>query len=306
MVVLVVGDANADLSARLARFPHEGDDSPLAGLDWQSGGSAVNVATALARLGGRARLAARVGVDPAAEVALAAARGAGVSLELVQRDPSLATGLCFAAVSPGGERTFFSYRGANVALADIDVEAAFRDVGWLHLGGHALLEGPQRATTLALVSEAERRAIGVSVDLCLPLVRAAPAEVRAIAARAKVVFSNEQESEAAEVAGVALGATGVLVEKLGARGARVCASGHKASVPAFTVEARDTTACGDAFVAGFLLATTRGALPERAAVIGNAAGALTATRAGAAPSLPSREEVRRLLSERGASEACAF
>ena len=133
MVVLVVGDANADLSARLARFPHEGDDSPLAGLDWQSGGSAVNVATALARLGRRARLAARVGVDPAAEVALAAAHGAGVALELVQRDPSLATGLCFAAVSPGGERTFFSYRGANVALADLDAEAAFRDVGWLHL-----------------------------------------------------------------------------------------------------------------------------------------------------------------------------
>jgi ribokinase len=303
MLVLVVGDANADLCARLARFPHEGDDSPLAGLDWQSGGSAVNVATALARLGGRARLAVRVGADPAAEVALAAPRGAGVSLELVQRDPSLATGLCFAAVSPGGERTFFSYRGANVALAGVDVQAALRDAGWLHLGGHALLEGPQRSTALALVDEAERRAVPLSVDLCLPLLRAAPAEARAIVARAGVVFSNERESEAARAAGVALDAARVLVEKLGARGARVCGPGGAAIVPAFAVEARDTTACGDAFVAGFLLATTRGAPPDRAAVVGNATGALTATRPGAAAALPSRDEVRGLLTERGAGEA---
>ncbi|HEU4412961.1 MAG TPA: carbohydrate kinase family protein [Polyangiaceae bacterium] len=303
MFVLVVGDANADLCARLARFPREGDDSPLAGLDWQSGGSALNVATALARLGGRARLAARVGVDPAAEVALDAPRRAGVALELVQRDPSLATGLCFAAVSPGGERTFFSYRGANVALAGVDAPAAFRDAAWLHLGAHALIEGPQRATALALIDEAERRALGVSVDLCLPLVRGAPAEARAIVARAAVAFANERESEAAEAAGVALGAARVLVEKLGARGARVCRSGQGVGVPAFAVEARDTTACGDAFVAGFLLATVRGALPEHAAVVGNAAGALTATRPGAAPALPSRDEVRGLLVERGASEA---
>jgi sugar/nucleoside kinase (ribokinase family) len=300
MIFLVVGDANADLSARLARFPHEGDDVPLAGLDWQSGGSGVNVATAIARLGGGARLAARVGVDPAAEVALAAARAAGVELDLVQRDRALATGLCFAAVSPGGERTFFSYRGANVALAAIDAGAAFRETGWLHLGGHALLEGPQRATALALVDEAKQTGVFVSVDLCLPLVRAAPAEVRAIVARADVVFSNEQESEAAEAAGIALGAASTLVEKLGDRGARVRLPGRTVSVPAFAVEARDTTACGDAFVAGFLLATLRGGSPERAALIGSAAGALTATRPGAASALPSHDEVRALLFEQRA------
>ncbi|HEU4532810.1 MAG TPA: carbohydrate kinase family protein [Polyangiaceae bacterium] len=303
MLVLVVGDANADLSARLDHFPREGDDGLLAGLAWQSGGAGVNVATALGRLGGRARLAARVGLDPAAEAALAAARGAGVALGLVQRDPTLATGLCFAAVSPGGERTLFSYRGANAALADLDVEAAFRGAGWLHVCGHALLEGSQRATALALVDEAGRRGLGVSLDLCLPLVRGAPAEARAVAARAAFAFCNEREREAAEAAGVALDAARVLVEKLGARGARVGRPGRAEVVPAFAVEAIDTTACGDAFVAGFLLATARGATPRGAAAVGNAAGALTATRRGATAALPWRGEVRDLLLGRGASEA---
>src|SRR5215831_9274139 len=98
MLFLVAGDANADIRAALARFPHEGDDSPLRDLDWTSGGSAANVATALARLRAHARLVARVGVDPAAEFALRAARAARVDLAHVQHDVSTATGLCFAAV----------------------------------------------------------------------------------------------------------------------------------------------------------------------------------------------------------------
>ena len=172
---LVVGDANADLHAELARFPHEGDDCALRGLGWSSGGGAANVATGLALLGARARLLARVGVDPAAAVALHAAAAAGVDLDHVQRDPAIATGLCFAAVSPGGERTFFSHRGANAALDEGGARDRLDGMGWLHVAGHALIEGSQRATTLALVADADRREIPVSIDLCLPLLRGSKA-----------------------------------------------------------------------------------------------------------------------------------
>ncbi len=117
MNILVVGDANADLSAALDRFPREGDDSLIGALEWSSGGSATNVAIGLALLDAPVRLLARVGRDSAAEIVLGAARAAGVDLELVQRDEIAATGLCYVAISPGGERTHFSYRGANVELA---------------------------------------------------------------------------------------------------------------------------------------------------------------------------------------------
>jgi sugar/nucleoside kinase (ribokinase family) len=137
MSILIIGDANADLSAALGRFPAEGDDAPISSLGWGSGGSATNVAAALALLGEPPKLLARVGRDPAAEVALGVARAAGANLAAVQTDESLATGLCFAAVSPGGERTFFSYRGANVALAP--PPSILEDVRWLHMAGQALL-----------------------------------------------------------------------------------------------------------------------------------------------------------------------
>lgn len=297
MIVLVVGDANADLSAPLERFPREGDDAPLGALAWGSGGAGTNVATAIARLGGRARLLARVGVDPAAAVALAAAGAAGVELGAIQRDPTLATGLCFAAVSPGGERTFFSFRGANAALSRPDGDP-LRGAGWLHVCGHALLAGSQRATTLGLVAEASRRGLPVSLDLCLPLLRAGPA--LELAPRADVVFANELElaalGEPLELALAALSRHGarLVAAKLGARGSRL-AGAVNCVVPAFPVAARDTTGCGDAFAAGFIVASLRGAEPEAAARVGNAAGALAATRTGAADVLPTRADVRALL-----------
>lgn len=327
MSILVVGDANADLIAQLGRYPAEGGDSGVRELDWSSGGAGVNVAAGLALLGASCRLVARVGVDPAAAVALRAARAAGADMRAVQIDPAVATGICFAAVSPGGERTFFSFRGANAAL---EAGAAIQPgVGWLHICGHALLEGRQRETSLALLREAAARGVPASLDLCLPLIHNHRATLPELLPLLHTLFANEAElaaltsatedTEHSEV-GRRSGVDGAnnaepqgrlsvrsvvsvanqprLVVKLGARG---CALGDPAQaevIPAFAVEAVDTTACGDAFVAGFVRAHLLGAPPRDCATFGNAMGALVATRAGAADVMPSRAELRAFLTAR--------
>jgi sugar/nucleoside kinase (ribokinase family) len=344
MVFLVVGDANVDLNGRLDRFPREGDDSALRDLAWSSGGTALNVATALGILGARVRLLARVGVDPAADVALRAPRRAGVDLEAVQRDEALSTGLCFAGISPGGERTFFCFRGANVALAPPDPDALFRGVTWLHIGGHALLEGPQRATTLALIDEASRRLLPISLDLCLPLIRFAADDVLALMPKLRVLFANEPELVAlarcsAGAPSSASGAGGpvssalravarsdgvtradledalaaltphdpsdlLFIAKGGARGSTVGAS--RLFVPGFAVDACDTTGCGDAFAAGFLFALYRGAPLEVCGRLANALGALTATRCGSADALPELGELCDFLAAQAAPRELAL
>ena len=290
MNVLVIGDANADLSAPLRAFPREGDDAALLGLAWGSGGAGVNVATALALLGGaHPRLLARVGLDPSAELALAAAGRAGVDLSFVQRDPALATGLCFAAVSPGGERTFFSYRGANAALSLPDPDALgalFDGIGHLHVCGHALLEGAQRATTLALIDEAARRALPISLDLCLPLCRTAAELVLGLAPKLALLTGNEAEialfapaspddvddETQLHAAITALEQTGIprIIVKLGALGASVIEQGTRKRVPAFDVEAIDTTAAGDAHVAAVLVSLGNGGALDDAVIVGKA------------------------------------
>lgn len=316
MAVLVVGDANADLSARLRRFPQEGGDSPVEALGWGSGGAAVNVAAALAALGTPARLLVRVGPDPAADVALAAARQAGVDLSAVQRDEELATGLCYAAISPGGERTFLSYRGANVNL-DMPNGGLPADTRWLHVCGHALLEGRQRRTALELIGAAHERGLPVSLDACLPLIEARRAELGGLARQLDVLFINEPElatlaglpslgsgaGASPEALHAALAAAADLLPpavavKLGARGCAVIGAEVALRLPAFAVDALDTTGCGDAFAAGFIHATLRGAGREPAALLANALGALVATRPGAASALPSRAEMRAFLADR--------
>lgn len=314
MTILIVGDVNADVGAALLRFPREGDDCPVRELLWGSGGAGVNVATGLALLGFPARLLARAGHDQAANIGLRAARSAGVDLTFVERDETIPTGLCYAAVSPGGERTFFSYRGANAALGLPDIDDLFRDVSLLHVCGHALLEGSQEATTRAVLAEASRRRVPASLDLCLPLLAERPKILSEIAPPMEFVFANEPELAAlsgldfgdrdpvsaalASIAAVERAYPCRIVAKLGARGS-VMGGDPPVVVPAFSVVARDTTGCGDAYAAAFLAAYLRGASPLECARLGNAAGAVVATRPGSADALPSRREIFVFLKERG-------
>ena len=313
MTILVIGDANADLSAAVGRFPFEGDDAPLGALEWGSGGTGVNVTVALGRIGAAARLLARVGADPAADVALRMARDAGADLSTVQVDPATATGLCFSVVSPGGERTFFSFRGANQALEPpANLDALLEGVRWVEVGGHALLEGRQRTTTEGLIGAAAERGVPVSLDLCLPLMRARRDQVLALLPTLEVLFANELElalllgegtKEPAELHDALRRLEGprTTVAKLGPRGSVVASGGHVCVVPAYAVEAVDTNGCGDAFIAGFIHARLAGMGIETCARVGNALGALTATGPGAADAVPDRARLRAFLEGGGLS-----
>jgi sugar/nucleoside kinase (ribokinase family) len=309
MTILVLGDANADLSAAIPRFPGEGDDSQISALGWGSGGGAANVAAALSLLGAPARLLARVGSDPAAAIALRVARAAGADLTSVQVDSDLATGLCFAAVSPGGERTFFSYRGANAGFDFAPEHAGQLDgARWLHVSGYALLEGRQRAATQALLGSAHERDIPISLDLCLPQLRARRDEVLALLPRLRILFANrpelaaltaakpesEQASNPDTLAIASLVRQGVdtVAIKLGSRGCLVGNVSEHHYAPAVAVQAIDTTGCGDAIVAGFLFAHLHGAALAQCAARANALGALKATRLGAAEALPDRASLQ--------------
>jgi sugar/nucleoside kinase (ribokinase family) len=85
--------------------------------------------------------------------------------------------------------------------------------------------------------------------------------------------------------------------KRGSRGCLVAGAGLAYRAPALPVAVVDTNGCGDAFVAGFLHTQLRGQPPEVGAALGNALGALTATRYGSAEALPDREQLRAFLAE---------
>jgi ribokinase len=89
------------------------------------------------------------------------------------------------------------------------------------------------------------------------------------------------------------GAKKVIV-KMGAQGALLLEAGQVHFWPAQPVKAVDTTAAGDAFNAAFAVALAEGKSDAEAGRFANAAAAISVTRAGAQPSLPTRAEVEAL------------
>jgi ribokinase len=132
-----------------------------------------------------------------------------------------------------------------------------------------------------------------------------PAQSLEASLLARVDYLIPNQSELALLAGMVDRASAVqslrdlgvqnVVVTLGEEGVLVVDELGEAFLPANQVEVADATAAGDAFAGAFAVALSEGASNLEAARWGNAAGALAVTRAGAQPSLPTREEIERLL-----------
>jgi ribokinase len=298
--IIVVGDINADLNMSLEALPREGDDQLVTGLRWSSGGAGLNSATAFAQVGARVKLVGRVGRDAAAEAALHPARQAGVDLTHLQHDPERATGLCSVLVTPGGQRTLMSYRGANVNCDPAQIGPELLEgCALLSLCGHALLENPQRAAVIRALDLATERGIPVALDLCLPTIREAGELLVDLVPRLWLLTMNEDElhtwlpglSMAQAIAQLQGYGLQHLAIKRGPQGCRVVDGSQQLDCLPPTVTAIDTTGCGDAFSAGYAWALLRGTPLLARATLANLIGALTATRRGAAEALPTRAEL---------------
>lgn len=107
---------------------------------------------------------------------------------------------------------------------------------------------------------------------------------------AAAVMADAQLAEAVLSLGVSSG-----VVTLGADGALAAGSWGWTHVAPFKVIPVDTTAAGDAFNGGLVVALARGQALDQAVRYACACGALAATRVGAQPSLPREGEVEALL-----------
>jgi sugar/nucleoside kinase (ribokinase family) len=193
-----------------------------------------------------------------------------------------------------------------VALDHEPLAAADTGGALLHLCAHSLLEEPQRGSALRIADEALRRHMLLSLDLCTPAARHCRDLVFALLPRLAILFMNEDElalllpgQPPDEALRTLIGRGARLVAlKRGGRGSIVMTRRGSLVLDAAPVRASDTNGCGDAFVAGFLWAYLRGATLAGCAALGNLVGSLTATRPGAADSLPTLAELHAHLHER--------
>ena len=297
-MIVVVGSLNMDLVVRSPRLPRPGETLSGGPFATYPGGKGANQVVAAARLGARTAMIGRVGADGFGQMLRSSAEVDAVDVERVLVTPGMSTGVALITVEEGGQNTIVIAPGDNAELSPEDVEAAASVIAAARV---LLLQLEVPLPTVARAA-AIARAAGATVIL-----NPAPAPAGRLPAEllASVDYLVPNESEAAafldesggvppEVLARAVSAvSGVpnVIITLGAAGVAMFGPGGGVHLPAFSVQAVDATAAGDAFVGGFAVALSEGRSPAEALRWGSAAGALAATRPGAQSSLPQRDEV---------------
>jgi ribokinase len=267
--VLCAGHVNWDVTLRLGRLPVPDGESRVKRRQESGGGSAANVAVALAALDRAAALVGSVGEDPAGERALSSLAAAGVDVSLV-RTVQGTTARKYLLVDEAGEVAMVDDGGVNEAIAPEDVDAA-----WLDDITHLHLTGQRPATAARLAGLASDRGVGVSFD---PGRRLDDRDYTETLARTDLLLLNDREADALDAE--ALPRDCVVVTKHGERGATLEGPDGRLDHEGVALSAVDATGAGDAFAAGFLAASLDGADDERALAVANACGALAANGEG--------------------------
>jgi len=282
-----------------------------------AGGAPANVAVGVRRLGVDAGFIGKVGDDPFGHWLASILERDGVDVSQLRFDDAARTALAFVSLTEEGERDFMFYRHPSAdqlhRADEIDLKAV-ADATILHHGSISLIQEPSRSATLAAIDAARGAGRLVSYDpnLRLPLWESAEAAREGMLGPwklAHVIKISEEElsfltgsSDLDAARSLMHDELRLLTVTLGQAGVAWFAGDRSGRVDGFSVKPEDTTGAGDAFVAALLAALAREpelasdeAALEAALRRANAYAALTTTRPGAIPALPSAAELDRFL-----------
>jgi len=298
--IVVVGSMNMDLVSRSPRIPKPGET--VIGRDFHtySGGKGANQAVAVSRLDHPVVMLGAVGQDEFGKELKGSLQSFGVNTDHIITVPG-ASGTASITVDDQGENSIIVTPGANrqvlpayletkrgllqnAALVLTQLEVPLETIEWLSsccgVWGVSLMLDPAPAVRL-------NRSLFANVTWFTPN-------------ESEAIFYADQEEDEDKFASrfIELGVRN-LVLKRGRDGSRIRTStGELYEVPTFKVDVVDTTAAGDTYNGAFAVAIAKGQTIADAARYASAAAAISVTRKGAQPSMPSHQEVAELLMTR--------
>lgn len=296
--ILVVGSLNMDLVTKVKVTPKVGETLSGVGLEYIPGGKGANQAVAMGKLGANVEMIGAVGRDGNASILKDNLEKMHVKNDRIKEIDGVPTGVAMIMVNASGDNSIVVIAGANGELKTEDVKDEwFEDVSLLV----CQLETPVQTVETVLK---RAKALGVKTVL-----NPAPAKALSNDLLSAVDLLVPNETEFESLTGIAieskedmikgyavLNALGIteLIVTIGAKGAWYYDGHQFLEVAGRKVEAVDTTAAGDSFIAGVCDSLARGATVQEALEMGNKVASITVTRFGAQSSLPSRAEVEKL------------
>lgn len=303
--IVVVGSLNCDLVVQVERIPSVGETILGREFKIHPGGKGANQAAEIGRLAHPVHLIGRVGSDAFGKELLDSLEDVGVDTSPVgvSAGPS---GIAMIEVQQGGQNSIVVASGANACLSEFDLD---ENIALIRNASLVLAQLEIPIPTLAHLTYLCKRekvslvldpapACFLSPEILQRVAWITPNETEAQLLTGKS-FTPTSETELRQVAEdlLKMGPRNVLL-KLGEYGAYMATEdGIRTAIPAYPVVAVDTTAAGDALNGAFAVALAQGASPIEAARFAAAAAAISVTRHGAMPSMPTRSEVEAFMAE---------
>lgn len=301
--ILCIGEALIDMICTDKGKPLSGGENFLK----KPGGAPTNVAAAIAALGGKVELAAKVGKDPFGQHLVDVMDSFGVSTKWMLHDENYFTTFAFVSLMENGERDFYFNRGADGQLNRDEVDAIdLEEFSIVHFGSAtAFLPGPLQMAYQSLLQRSLLQKIFISFDPnyrsllfqhnkrsfidqswnfldCCHFFKVSDEEAMMLTDRSTVRdAANDLLSRTKAVFAITLGKDGTLLG----------INGETKLIPGIKIKPVDTTGAGDAFVGAVLYQLEKRSLEEIRSMTmsgweeimlnGNKAGARTCEYMGA-------------------------
>lgn len=301
--ITVIGSSNIDLIMKIKTLPVKGETVSGGEFLQTFGGKGANQAVGAARAGGKVTFISCVGDDHYGKQCIGNFNKDGIDTTRIFTEKNIATGTALIMIDEKGNNMITVAPGANYNMTPQHID---RVMDVISNSEYILLQYEIPQETLYYVIE---KCNEHGVKVLFNLAPAAEFDKKHISMIQTLIVNeveaefltnhpvkNEEAIKTAAMILQELGPQNVIIT-LGAEGSYVASGNYHEKIPAFTVEATDTTAAGDVYCGSLAVAMTEGKPLYKAVEFASAASAISVTRIGAQPSAPQRTEIDDLINK---------
>ena len=305
--VCVLGSMNMDLVVKVNNIPRVGETILSKSFEKIAGGKGANQAFAAKRCGAEVDMIAKIGKDENGQILKGKLEEDNINVKYVFEDKKEATGMALIMVNENGNNSIIVVSGSNMTIDEYEIEASVEKIKESDI----LIS--QFETSEEMTLKAFKRAKEFEK---ITILNPAPAKKinEELLKVTDIIVPNETEAEVltgitVETLEDANKAGQVFLEKgvkfavitLGAKGAAVIGKDFCELVPAYKVNAIDTTAAGDSFIGGLSSKLDFKNINKenliKAVNFGNKVSSISVQRKGAQPSIPYLKEIEEIYGE---------
>lgn len=299
--VTCLGILVADAIAKpVIEIPDSGKLSLVDQIELHTGGCATNTAIDLKKIGMSVSIVGKIGDDGFGKFLYSSLSEEGVDVRGLKRDANSNTSASMVLVSEDGERSFIHCLGSNATFCEEDIDYdIIKESKILFVAGALLMPNFDGEPTAKVLKWAQENEIYTVLDTawdstgrwikaigpCLPYLDLFMPSIE----EAEMLTGKDDVDDMADIF-LEMGAKNVVI-KMGTQGCFIKNAEEQHEIPAFKVDAVDTTGAGDAFVAGFITGLLQEWDLKKSGIFANAVGAHCVMEMGASNGIKPLDEI---------------